>query len=262
MSKLVIIQIAFPHPTVISCFIANALRGTFFMFFGLWWSVKYPLKYLSRRLNEDKKTMICICLCYLGMLAEQFVPNLSHVSVYSGQSQSWEKLANWQYMTMYFFYGLSGIVDVLSYSPLKLTLGLDRLLLSVALCIEGFLFCFQDYNNASLDQHLYSLLVIAVFGGALCTLMEVFLRDHAILEFFRTSFFILQGSWFWQIGFVLSPPWGGPGWDQTDRGNFMLLTMGFFWHYAAALLITTANSIFSRWYVVGRGNGRAELENN
>uniref|UniRef100_A0A8C8SWN6 Transmembrane protein 45B n=1 Tax=Pelusios castaneus TaxID=367368 RepID=A0A8C8SWN6_9SAUR len=254
-----------------SSFIANALRGTFFMFFGLWWSVKYPLKYLSRRLNEDSRASRWIqkldvlegaakaFFALAGMLAEQFVPNLSHVSVYSGQSQSWEKLANWQYMTMYFFYGLSGIVDVLSYSPLKLTLGLDRLLLSVALCIEGFLFCFQDYNNASLDQHLYSLLVIAVFGGALCTLMEVFLRDHAILEFFRTSFFILQGSWFWQIGFVLSPPWGGPGWDQTDRGNFMLLTMGFFWHYAAALLITTANSIFSRWYVVGRGNGRLRL---
>lgn len=81
--------------------------------------------------------MICICLCCLGMLAEQFVPSSPHASVYSGESHSWEKLANWQYMTMYLFYGLSGIVDVLSHSPLKLSLGLDRLLLSVAMCIEG-----------------------------------------------------------------------------------------------------------------------------
>uniref|UniRef100_A0A8C4Y2J9 Transmembrane protein 45B n=1 Tax=Gopherus evgoodei TaxID=1825980 RepID=A0A8C4Y2J9_9SAUR len=239
-----------------SSFKGNALRGTFFLIFGLGWSVKYPLKYLRYSASYphlEGKNMICICLYCLGMLAEQFVPDGPHMGLYSGGTYSWEKLTNWQYTTMYLFYGLSGIVDVLSYSPLKLSLGLDRLLLSVAMFTEGFLFCFHDYNNTALDQHLHSLLLIAIFGGALCALMEVFLRDHTILEFFRTSFFILQGSWFWQIGFVLSPPWGGPGWDQTDRGNFNFLTMCFFWHYAAALLVTAANSVFSYWYVVGRG---------
>uniref|UniRef100_A0A8C3IW94 Transmembrane protein 45B n=1 Tax=Chrysemys picta bellii TaxID=8478 RepID=A0A8C3IW94_CHRPI len=238
-----------------SSFKGNALRGTFFLVFGLGWSVKYPLKYLSRTLNADSQASRWIqkldilegaakaFLAVAGMLAEQFVPDGPHMGLYSGETYSWEKLTNWQYTTMYLFYGLSGIVDVLSYSPLKLSLGLDRLLLSVAMFTEGFLFCFHDYNNTALDQHLHSLLLIAIF--ALCALMEVFLRDHNILEFFRTSFFILQGSWFWQIGFVLSPPWGGPGWDQTDRGNFKFLTMCFFWHYAAALLVTAANSVFS-----------------
>ncbi|XP_026513773.1 transmembrane protein 45B-like [Terrapene carolina triunguis] len=243
-----------------SSFKGNALRGTFFLVFGLGWSVKYPLKYLSRTLNADSQASRWIqkldilegaakaFLAVAGMLAEQFVPDGPHMGLYSGETYSWEKLTNWQYTTMYLFYGLSGIVDVLSYSPLKLSLGLDRLLLSVAMFTEGFLFCFHDYNNTALDQHLHSLLLIAIFGGALCALIEVFLRDHTILEFFRTSFFILQGSWFWQIGFVLSPPWGGPGWDQTDRGNFKFLTMCFFWHYAAALLVTAANSVFSYWY--------------
>uniref|UniRef100_A0A8C3IWF4 Transmembrane protein 45B n=1 Tax=Chrysemys picta bellii TaxID=8478 RepID=A0A8C3IWF4_CHRPI len=228
-----------------SSFKGNALRGTFFLVFGLGWSVKYPLKYLSRTLNADSQASRWIqkldilegaakaFLAVAGMLAEQFVPDGPHMGLYSGETYSWEKLTNWQYTTMYLFYGLSGIVDVLSYSPLKLSLGLDRLLLSVAM-----------------------------FTEALCALMEVFLRDHNILEFFRTSFFILQGSWFWQIGFVLSPPWGGPGWDQTDRGNFKFLTMCFFWHYAAALLVTAANSVFSYWYVVGRGSGMPGLDNN
>nr|XP_032658299.1 transmembrane protein 45B-like [Chelonoidis abingdonii] len=259
-----------------SSFKSNALRGTFFLVFGLGWSVKYPLKYLSRKLNADNQASRWIqkldilegaakaFLAIAGMLAEQFIPDGSHMGLYSGGTYSWEKLTNWQYTTMYLFYGLSGIVDVLAYSPLKLSLGLDRLLLSVAMFTEGFLFCFHDYNNTALDQHLHSLLLIAIFGGALCALMEVFLRDHTILEFFRTSFFILQGSWFWQIGFVLSPPWGGPGWDQTDRGNFNFLTMCFFWHYAAALLVTAANSVFSYWYRKGCqanfGNVDVELD--
>lgn len=52
-----------------------------------------------------------------------------------------------------------------------------------------------------------------------------------------------------QIGFVLSPPWGGPGWDQTDSSNFSFLTMCFCWHYAGALIILAANAAASRWYV-------------
>lgn len=72
----------------------------------------------------------------LGILAEQFVPDGPHLSLYSAEDQSWVKLGNWQYTTMYFFFGLSGIMEVLSYR-LKLPLGLDRLLLSVALFIEG-----------------------------------------------------------------------------------------------------------------------------
>lgn len=58
-----------------------------------------------------------------------------------------------------------------------------------------------------------------------------------------------------QIGFVLSPPWGGPGWDQTDSSNFTFLTMCFCWHYAGALAVLAANSAASRWYVGERGPG-------
>jgi len=54
---------------------------------------------------------------------------------------------------------------------------------------------------------------------------------------------------------VLSPPWGGPGWDQTDRSNFTFLTMCFCWHYAGALAVLAANSAASRWYVRERGPG-------
>lgn len=65
--------------------------------------------------------------------------------------------------------------------------------------MAGLLFCFHDYSDAALDQHLHSLLAMAIFAGALCALLEVFLRDHVILETFRTSTFLLQGSWLWQV---------------------------------------------------------------
>ncbi|KYO35753.1 transmembrane protein 45B [Alligator mississippiensis] len=244
--------------STMSSFTGDALRGSCFFLFGFWWSVKYPLMYLNRKLNAESQKNLCFqrldvfegtvkaFFALAGILAEQFVPDGPHLSLYSAEDQSWVKLGNWQYTTMYFFFGLSGIMEVLSYR-LKLPLGLDRLLLSVALFIEGFLFCFHNYNVA-LDQHLHSLLLIAIFGGTLCALLEVCLLDHIVLEIIRTSLFILQGTWFWQIGFVLHPPWGGPGWDQTDRGVYAFLNVCFCWHYAAALLVVAANFAASHCY--------------
>uniref|UniRef100_A0A672V856 Transmembrane protein 45B n=1 Tax=Strigops habroptila TaxID=2489341 RepID=A0A672V856_STRHB len=246
-------------------FLGSALRGTFFVLFGLWWSVRYPLRYLRRKGNAESQPSygaqrveafegaVKAFFALAGILVEQFVPAGPHLQLYSPEAHGWTDLTRWHYTTIYLFFLLSGIVDVVSHSPLKLPLGLDRLTLSVALLIEGLLFCFCDYSDAALDHHLHSLLAMAIFAGALCALLEVFLRDHIILEIFRTSSFLLQGSWFWQIGFVLSPPWGGPGWDQTDRSNFAFLTMCFCWHYAGALAVLAANSAASRWYVGERG---------
>lgn len=41
-------------------FKGHALPGSFFLLFGLWWSVKYPLKYACRK-NKNA--------CYLGSRA-------------------------------------------------------------------------------------------------------------------------------------------------------------------------------------------------
>ncbi|XP_075765785.1 transmembrane protein 45B-like [Pelodiscus sinensis] len=234
-------------------FKGHALPGSFFLLFGLWWSVKYPLRYLSEKVNKKSHRSQCyqrleviegvakIIFALIGMLAEQFVPDGPHLYLYSGKERSWVKLMNWQHTTMYLFYGLSGVVDVLTYSPLKVPLGLDRLMLSIAVFAEGFLFYYHVLHRPMLDQHIHSLLLIALFGAAFSILVEAFLRDNIVLELFRTSLTILQGTWFWQIGFVLFPPWGGQAWVEDDHSNIMFVTMCFFWHYAVAILITITN---------------------
>ncbi|NXT64079.1 TM45B protein, partial [Chaetops frenatus] len=236
-------------------FVGSALRGTFFFAFGLWWSVRCPLKYLRRKADTEAQPghgraevfegAIKAFFALVGILVEQFVPTGPHLQLYSPKTHSWTDLTHWHYSTIYLFFLLSGITDVVSHSLLKLPPGLDQLSLSLALLVEGLLFCFRDYSDAVLDQHLHSLLAMAIFAGALCALLEVFLRNHIILETFRTSSFLLQGSWLWQIGFVLSPPWGGPGWDQSDSSNLLFLTMCFCWHYLGALAIVAANAAAS-----------------
>lgn len=67
-------------------------------------------------------------------MAEQFVPDGPHAHLYQ---DGWVKLMNWQHSTMYLFYGISGIADVLSISSHHVPVGLDRLFLSLALFVEG-----------------------------------------------------------------------------------------------------------------------------
>lgn len=234
-------------------FKGHALPGSFFLVFGLWWSVKYPLKYLSNRGKEKCRPSKCYqrleliegivkaVFSLIGILAEQFVPDGPHMHLINGEEHSWVKLMNWQHSTMYLFYGLSGVVDILTYFPLNLPRGLDRLSLALAVFIEGLLFYYHVHNRPPLDQHIHSLLLIAIFGGSICVMIEVFLKENVILELFRSSLTILQGTWFWQIAFVLYPLGGSAEWDQKDHENIMFITMCFCWHYAVALLIMSAN---------------------
>lgn len=255
-------------------FKGHALPGSFFLLFGLWWSVKYPLRYLNNlntkgcRPNlfyqriELTEGVVKAVFSLIGILAEQFVPDGPHMHLIDHESQSWVKLMNWQHTTMYLFYGLSGVVDILTYCPLKLPLGLDRLMLSVAIFVEGFLFYYHVHDRPPLDVHIHSLLLFAVFGTAFSTAVEIFKRDNIILELFRTSNTILQGTWFWQIAFVLFPPSGGPEWDQRDHGNVMFITMCYCWHYAAAVILMASNYFLVYWCLklrVKKKGGEVEI---
>ncbi|XP_058400800.1 transmembrane protein 45B [Diceros bicornis minor] len=231
-------------------FKGHALPGSFFLIVGLWWSVKYPLKYFHQKGKSSQLTRhyqrleiteaaIRTLFSVIGILAEQFVPDGPHLHLYS--EDHWIKLMNWQHSTMYLFFAVSGVTDMLTYLSAHTPLGVDRLLMALATFTEGFLFYYHVHNRPPLDQHIHSLLLCAVFGGALGLFLEVILRDNIVLELFRTSLTILQGTWFWQIGFVLFPPFGTPEWDQKEDSNIMFITMCFCWHYVAALCIVATN---------------------
>lgn len=68
----------------------------------------------------------------------------------------------------------------------------------------GFLFYYHVHNRPDLDAHIHTLLLVAVFGGSASTMLEVFLRNNFLLELFGSCMFILQGTWFYQVGFFLT----------------------------------------------------------
>lgn len=246
----------------------HAIPGTFFLFYGFWLVVKHTLQHYWRT-NQPKGRQILppffkkmdyfegglkIFAAFVGIMVEQFVVDGPHAHLYDAEQNSWVKLMNWQHGTMYMFFGISGIALIASTTSKAVPVGVDRLALSLALFVEGFLFYFHVHKRPPLDAHIHSLLLVAVFGGSASTMLEVFMRDHIILELLRACLFILQGSWFYQIGFVLYPL-RGPQWDLEMHDNIMFVTMCFCWHLAVALLLVTCTSALV-WFTVNRLSGK------
>lgn len=125
------------------------------------------------------------------------------------------------------------------------------------------------HSRPPLDAHIHTLLLVAVFSGSASAMLEVFMRDNIIVELFGSCMFILQGTWFYQvglpaeaahcvtfstflhfccfqIGFVLYPL-TGPEWDLTQHDNVMFVTMCFCWHLAVAMLLVACISSTVWW---------------
>uniref|UniRef100_A0AAY4DYQ6 Transmembrane protein 45B n=1 Tax=Denticeps clupeoides TaxID=299321 RepID=A0AAY4DYQ6_9TELE len=236
---------------IMGSFQGHALPGSFFLIVAQWWAVKYSLWYATRRKKSasagrlaTRTTQRCLeviegaailSFSIIGMLAEQFAAGGPKLRLYDYTEHHWEQLNNWQHATMYLFFALSGATTLTVHTTEFAPLALDRLLLAIAFFAEGFLFLYHLYGRDMLDVHVHQLLLYAIFGGALISFMEVFHRGNILLELLRTTLCLLQGSWFWQIGFVLYPP-SEVKWDLQDHSNKMFITVCYCWHLACALV--------------------------
>ncbi|XP_061595805.1 transmembrane protein 45B [Cololabis saira] len=246
----------------------HAIPGTFFLFYGVWLAVKHTLQhYWKTSQPKGRQVMppffkrmdyieggLKIFATFVGIMVEQFVVDGPHARLYDRDNKSWVKLMNWQHSTMYLFFGISGMALVIATAFRRVPAGVDRFALSLALFVEGFLFYFHVHARPPLDAHIHSLLLVAVFGGSASTMAEVFIRNNVVLELLKAFLFILQGSWFYQIGFVLYPL-SGPQWDLEQHGNIMFVTMCFCWHLAVDLLLLASVSSVV-WFVVTRSSER------
>ncbi|XP_067086032.1 transmembrane protein 45A [Osmerus mordax] len=232
-------------------FKGHALPGVFFLIVGLWWAGKYSLWNTTRRNKSLGSTRLAnratqrrlelmegsvvLFFSVVGMLAEQFAAQGPRLHLYDYTEKHWECLMNWQHATMYLFFGLAAAMSLVVHGTGAAPVALDRMMLALAFFTEGFLFLYHLHGRSMLDVHVHQLLLYAIFGSALTAFLEVFHRGNILLELLRCSLTLLQGSWFWQIGFVLYPP-NGPEWDLKDHSNMMFITMCYCWHLAFALL--------------------------
>lgn len=150
-----------------------------------------------------------------------------------------DHIGNGQHATMFFFYGLSGIVDILvdRRSPL-LPRGSEYVFGIFAVVVETMLFLFHLHDRTLLDVVIHTLLVYVLYATIAVILLEMWWKNSPLPVFVRILLFFVQGTWFWQVGFILYNPLpGAVKWNENDHEAVMIATMMFGWHIAVCVTI-------------------------
>lgn len=215
----------------------HVLPGTFFLMFGFWYAIRYAVAYLrpksknavfyccngkipfSTIVIEGVVKIVMICI---GILVELYYPGAPMGKLHDDNGNFTGPM-NWQHATMYFFFGLSGAFDIVSYMARDIIPpGMDRLFGGVALFIEGYLFYFHLHGRSMIDTRVHILLVLMVWTSSVIALLETFFINQRktlhVLEMLRSVTIIAQGIWFWQVAYILYPPHGKP-WDPCAPEN-------------------------------------------
>nr|XP_045004346.1 transmembrane protein 45A-like [Jaculus jaculus] len=162
------------------------------------------------------------------------------------------KVLRWHHITMYLFFGLLGVANILCATISFLPVSLSQLMLSNAFFVQAFLWYNHTHGRQVIDSFVHKILAFITLLAGLVAFIEVLIKNHITLELLRSSFIILQGMWLWQIGFVIYNPTGGPAWNLTDHSNIMLLSVYLCWHYAVSYVIIGMNYAIITWLVKWR----------
>lgn len=234
-------------------FNGHALPGSFFLLFGIYWTIQitrrfvmckfkgipyyntsiYPISYSRIKLPIDG--IVKVVITSIGIFVEGLAATLP---IRSGRPDDMEDFHGYyitdiQHISMYFFFLLSGIVDILVDSSL-VPVGLDYIMLSLAFSVEGMLFLFHLNKEDPLDYTLHTLLLYSILGCIISCILEHKYKRSILVAVFKAYFTCIQGTWFWQIGFIL---YRMEPWDKARHENTMLCTVIFTWHMAGAMLL-------------------------
>ncbi|XP_076311395.1 transmembrane protein 45B-like [Tachypleus tridentatus] len=224
----------------------HILPGSFFILFAIWWTISLFVKYfrvLSQRgparryrggasfpyphlPNLPVEGCVKVLFCAIGITGET-------VTAFDDQGR-FATMVNVHHITMFFFFGVNGVVDILLFYKFPVPPDSDYVSMVMALSVEALLFHFHLHGRSDMDVHVHTLLLYTVVASAAVLIVEINHRDNVSVVFLRAFFTFLQGTWFYQIGFILYNPISDAlPWDQNNHQQIMLVTAIFAWHMAA-----------------------------
>lgn len=191
-----------------------------------------PGKTLSKIPLEPIFKVLC---AFVGVLGELFLHQSWRLIGKNGEIVE-GNINNHSHAAMYCFFGLSGVVDlVMWYGVIPLPPMTDYVIISASFWIEGFLFYFHLQGHSEISVRLHVILYIVIFITAALFLADVFFtQHHSLLSLIRAVLVAVQGSWFYQIAFVL---YGPNPWKNTPK-NVEVLPIAFAWHLFIFLILS------------------------
>uniref|UniRef100_T1JB63 CIP2A N-terminal domain-containing protein n=1 Tax=Strigamia maritima TaxID=126957 RepID=T1JB63_STRMM len=230
-------------------FAGHVVPGSCFIIISIWWTFSIYRKHykcicnnrkffsstwfsLNENSNFPTESLVKLCLVVLGISGETYTA--------FDRNGVFLHLENGQHISMFLFFGLQSIVEILQFYRFSFILANSEYLTAIlGFIVEGLVFSFHLHGRSNLDLLVHRLLVVAIAGCCFTTTLETFVRDRPIVPLARSFCTLLQGTWFYHIGFILYPPLPHMKvWAEADHSEMMLVVMYFTWHAAADLGIT------------------------
>ncbi|XP_071523429.1 transmembrane protein 45B-like [Panulirus ornatus] len=234
-------------------FMGHVLPGSFFTMFGLWWAYnifqRYHLCQRVGRTTQDNghrptytNTSTFPFSCYPGLPLEGILKVAVTTIGMTGElitafvHGTFTHMGNSQHMTMYFFFGVNGAVDIMMHYRAPLPPDTDYVSALLAFIVEGILFLHHLHGRTEMDIQLHMLLVYVVGACVISIALEMSYKSSVLPALARAYFVLLQGMWFLQVGFILYPPVGSK-WNEESPRQMMLATNILCWHMAAIFIL-------------------------
>lgn len=238
----------------------HALPGTIFIIGGIWWALNSLYLYFRSRTKNGQpyRARVYFGFQFFGLenvcVDGIFIILVTAVGIVGElvtafDHGEFEHLGNGQHMTMYFFFFLAGVCELLVHYKFMLPEGTEVAIGMLAYAMEGILFYFHLHGRTTMDKQVHMMLFISIMFGMLAIWIELKHQNYVLATLGRAYFTLLQGTWFYQVGFILYPPFPGmAGWDQEDHSQMMIITMMYTWHCAANFLLLAFFSLATGLY--------------
>uniref|UniRef100_A0A224YUP4 Dermal papilla derived protein n=1 Tax=Rhipicephalus zambeziensis TaxID=60191 RepID=A0A224YUP4_9ACAR len=245
-------------------FAGHALPGIFFILFGTWWTFAVWRNYVRSR--QNKQRYVCHSTYAVPCLPKKFsvegivkiIGSCACIAREYPATSGGDRAVyaeSLQHQTMYVFYLLNGVVDVMYNAGFPFPPRTDYVALLLASASEGLLFHLHLQGRPHLDVIVHTLLVYSMVAMVTCIVAEMCRPRSVLLSLGRAYFCLLHGTWLWQIGFILHNPLPGyRPWDVNSHMDSMLAASVFAWHLMALLVYVGLLGVLA--WVVNRTCGR------
>lgn len=156
----------------------------------------------------------------------------------------------WQHLTLYMSFFLSGCADVVSQNLLPkrcVVLEQGAQALTMYLFLPLMVSHMQDTEGVELQIHM--LFIQAMFLLTLMGTAELWAPNALLIWMLKAFLYIVTGSWLVQIGFMLYKPISGYTWLDNDKNDLAFATTFFCWHVALGAFLMISTYGFSiLWY--------------
>ncbi|XP_077146206.1 transmembrane epididymal protein 1 [Ranitomeya variabilis] len=230
-------------------FIGHISPGLAFLSFGLLYAIRYSWMVLNGcrvqygpRNNKNKKfwktlpieAIMKLIYGFMAVMAEFFFPpGVQKLRFFRSDDPEYrfQHPSEWQHATMYGYFCLSGLLDIVSQSCLQKRCPLlEHAGVTAAFSITTLLLKFHGHGKEAVEVQVHHLLLLTTAVTSLIMIVEIWQPDHRRLWFTKAWLVTVQGTWLLHAAFILYSPPTGHAWASEDPANLMFLTTFYCWH--------------------------------